>query len=76
MGLQSFITFDSMYRAKSVTIHWKAVEQYFTAVLFIFYPVCNFENFINVGPKTVKSEKVIKLNVTGMYFVHYQHVRT
>ena len=27
-----------------MTIHWKAVEQYLTVVLFVFqfYPVCNF----------------------------------
>ena len=31
-----------------MTIHWKAVEQYFTPVLFVFpfYPVCNFGKFI------------------------------
>ena len=29
--IQSFLTFDSM---ESVTIHWKAVEQCFTVVLF------------------------------------------
>ena len=29
-----------------MTIHWKAVEEYFTVVLFVFlcYPVCNMEN--------------------------------
>ena len=30
--IQSFLTFDSMNR----TLHWKAVEQYFTVVLFVF----------------------------------------
>ena len=41
-------------------IHWKAVEQYFTAVLlnFQFYPVCNFRKFINFGLGTSRSERV------------------
>ena len=32
--MQSFLTFDST-ELQSVTIHWKAVEQYFTVVLFV-----------------------------------------
>ena len=32
--IQSFLTFDSMDREPS--IRWKAVEQQFTAVLFVF----------------------------------------
>ena len=30
-------------------VHWKAVEQYFIVVLFVFqfYLVCNFGRFIN-----------------------------
>ena len=41
-----------------MTIHWKAVEQYFTVVLFGFQvsTVCNFEKFINFGLGTVRSE--------------------
>ena len=41
--IQTFLTFDSTY---SVTIHWKAVEQYFSAVLFVFqfYPDCILGN--------------------------------
>ena len=37
-----------------MTIHWKAVEQYFTVVLFVFQfnPVCNF------GIGTVMSERI------------------
>ena len=33
-----------------MTIHWKAVEQYFTVVLFVFqfYPVCNFAKSFSV----------------------------
>ena len=40
--------------------HWKAVEQYFTVVLFVFqfYPVCKFAKLINCGLCTVKSERV------------------
>ena len=43
-----------------MTIHWKAVKQYFTVVLFVFqfHPVCNFAKFINFGPGTVRSERV------------------
>ena len=48
--IQSFLTFDSMERTLSVTIHWKAVEQYFT--------VCNFEEFVNCRFDTVRSETV------------------
>ena len=34
-----------------MTIHRKAVEQYFTVVLYGFplYPVCNFGEFISFG---------------------------
>ena len=34
-----------------MTIHWKAVEQYFSVVLFVFqfYPVWNFGIFFNFG---------------------------
>ena len=43
-----------------VTIHWKAVEQYFTVVLFVsqFYPVWNFGKCISFGLGTVRSERV------------------
>ena len=35
--IQSFLTFDCMDRTlKCQTIYWKAVEQYFTVVLFCF----------------------------------------
>ena len=38
-----------------MTIHWKAVEQYFTVVLydFQFDPVFNFGKFISFGFGTV-----------------------
>ena len=43
-----------------MTIHWKAVEQYFTVVLFVFQLdlVCNFGKFIHFGISTVRSERV------------------
>ena len=63
--IQSFLTFDSV--DESVTIHWKAVEQYFTVVLFVFlffvfqfYQVCNFGKFITEF-WTVRSERVSSL---------------
>ena len=48
-----------------MTIHWKAVEQYFTVVLFVFlsYPVCNFGKFISYGLNTVRSEIVERLSL-------------
>ena len=39
-----------------MTIHWKAVEQYFTVILFVFQ-FCNFGKFINFGLGTVRSER-------------------
>ena len=61
-----------------MTIHWKAVERYFTVVVFAFqfYPVCNFEQFIRFGGLgTVRSERVRswatlgkgKTNLSGQY---------
>ena len=43
-----------------MTIHWKAVAQYFTVVLFVFQfsPVCYFEKNINFGFGTVRSERI------------------
>ena len=43
-----------------MTIHWKALEQYFAAVLFgfQFYPVCNFGKLIIFGLGTARSERV------------------
>ena len=43
-----------------MTIHSRAVEQYFTVVLFVFqfYPVCDFEKLISFGLGTVRSERV------------------
>ena len=47
-----------------MTIHWKAVEQCFTVVLFVFqfYLVCNFGKFISFGLDTVKRERVNNLD--------------
>ena len=41
-----------------MTIHWKAVEQYFTVELFVFQfsPVSNFGQFIDFGLGTLRSE--------------------
>ena len=54
MGDKSVLTFDSMYRTLK-----KAVEQYFTVVMFVFQlsPVCNFGKLINFGLGTVRSER-------------------
>ena len=43
-----------------MTIHWKAAEQYFTVVLFVFqfYSVGNFGKFMNFGLGTIESERV------------------
>ena len=48
-----------------MTIGWKAVEQYFTVVLFVFksYEFCNFRKFINIGLGTVRSERVKKIQM-------------
>ena len=41
-----------------MTIHWKAVEQYLTVVLFVFqFPICKFGKFINFELVTVTSER-------------------
>ena len=53
-----------MYRTLKCDHHWKAVEQFFTVVLFVFqlYPVCNFGTFINYGLGTdVRSEMVYQI---------------
>ena len=57
---QSFPTFDSI-DIMSVTIHWKAVDQFFTMMLcvFQFHPVCNFEKFLNFGLGTVRVKGLI-----------------
>ena len=53
---QSFDYMDS----KVLTIHWKAIEQYFAGVLFVFRfsPVCYFGKFINIGLGAFRSERV------------------
>ena len=45
--IHSFSTFDSM---DSMTIHWKAAEQYFTVVMFVFQ--------FSFGLGTLRSERV------------------
>ena len=43
----------------SVTTHRKAVEQYFTAVLFAFqvYSVCKFEKYVSILELAVSGAK-------------------
>ena len=43
-----------------MTIHWKAVEQYFTVVLFVFqfYSDCNFYNFLDQALSEVKGQRI------------------
>ena len=50
-----------------MTIHWKAVEQHFTVVLFVFqvYPVSNFGKCITFGLNAVRSERVSALLLIG-----------
>ena len=47
-----------------MTIHWKAVEQHFTMVLFVFqfYPDCNFGKFVNLGFGTLRNELTLNIN--------------
>ena len=58
-------------------IHWKAVERYFTVVLFVFYfySVYNFGKFISFGLGTVRNERINNnlnfLNVIGALKVLY-----
>ena len=57
--IKSFLTLDSMDRTLKFD-HWKAVEQYFTVVLFVFrfYSVCNLRKIFNFGHSAVRSERV------------------
>ena len=49
-----------------MTIHWKAVEDYFSVVLFVFQlQVCHFGKFINFGIGTVRSPRVSLLSLPG-----------
>ena len=54
-----------------MTVHWKAVDQCFTVVLFGFQysPVFNFGKFINFGHGTVGSERVNPLVVLDRQFI-------
>ena len=46
-----------------MTIHWKAVEQYFAVVFYIFTQFnCNYEKFISFGLGNVRREMVNKNN--------------
>ena len=65
--VESFLTLILWTDSKSVTIHWKAVEQYFTVVLFVFqsrsthWHFVIFETFSNFGLGTVRSERINQL---------------
>ena len=47
-----------------MTIDWKAVDQYFTVVQFVFRfsPVCSFRKFDNFVLGAVRNERVNKVN--------------
>ena len=59
-AMQSFLTFDSIDRTLKCDHSLKAVEQYFTKVLFVFqfWPVSTFGKFISFGLGTGRSERV------------------
>ena len=58
--IQSFLAFDS--KPYSVTIHWKAVEQYFILVLFVFqfYTLWSLKTNFSLNSRlgTVRSERL------------------
>ena len=57
-----------------MSIHWKAVEQFFTVALFVFqfYTVCNFGKFITSGLGTVRSERVKVADNSSKHFFLYE----
>ena len=54
--IQSSLTFHSIHRTRK----WKAVEQFFTMVLFVFQFYTVLENFVSFGLGTTRSERVNK----------------
>ena len=52
-----------------MTIHWKAVEMYFTVVMFVFqfYVVCFFGKIYQFGLGAVRSELVNHLDVVSAH---------
>ena len=54
-----------------MTIHWEAVELYFTVMLFVvhFFPVCNFGKMIDFGLRTVNSEITRVMCLLSISFV-------
>ena len=60
--IQSSLTFDSMDITLSVIIYWKAVEQYFTAVMFVFqfHSVYNYGKFLNFWHSALSGVKGLK----------------
>ena len=70
--IQSFLTLTLWTEPSSETIHWKAVEQYFTVVLFVFqlHPVCNFiYHFLNTTATVTIHWKAVEQYVTVVLFV-------
>ena len=59
-----------------MTIQWKAVEQHFTVVLFVFQ-FCNFGKFITFALCSVRSEwvKLFASNSSGTKYFKVPHVR-
>ena len=54
--IRSFLTLDS--KTERATIRWKAVEQYFAVVLFVFQlQVRNCGKFTNFGPGRLSGVK-------------------
>ena len=60
-----------------MTIHWKAVEQYFTVALFVFqfYPVCYFVKFINLdlALSGMKVLIILILHIIGILTISLHH---
>ena len=56
-----------------MTIHWNAVERYFTVVLSAiqFYQVCNLEKFENNNPYAVAAANKTTKALTGVNNVFY-----
>ena len=62
-----------------MTIHWKAVGQYFSVVLFVchFCDVCTFGEFVTLGSETLShtnfQEEKYSLDLRQIHFTSYIH---
>ena len=56
-----------------MTIHWKAVEQYFTVVLFLFQTVCNFTKKFSNLDYALSGVKGLRCLKQGRLFCHKPH---